>query len=364
MLTSGRALKVRDELNGYLSDINSKFNDTPRENIPDANELENLPAICINRVERADSQIEQEQDDELTLQSEIPRRSEPVILPDVLDRMTTNKLEIERKKSTSSGKDSATNNNSRYITSYAPSRFASSPLLEAPTRPMSPISPINLKSPMSPAHCELEIKQREEKQEFLEQTEQDQEEFITMPAEEPSRPFQVTWVDWFKSLFMPNPRVSALEKGIIEINSHTDIRTIINMKRDIENLKCCVFSPQQHALFDNLKKPALYVNTDEKSLNPCVIDVVNSSVSYRGNQRKLREAYYALRKSKGKDDLTKRLLFLYEQREGQQEKKLLDYGKTKTRSMQIMKLRNNSLKSKIIQILGILSIFRLSRKNR
>lgn len=341
-MMSDRPLKATDELNGYLSDFNSKLDDT-REIPQERNEIVNLRAINMppNRIEKVDNQTEHI--DLFTQQSEIPMKENLIILPEVRDRISINNLPIEKDRSKVLDQD-IENNNIKQPSLFVQSRFASSPLISAPS------------SPVGAAHCQLDIKLQEEKQEFLEE-----EKFITESMiEEPSTGFSVTWFDWFKSLFTPNLSVNALHKGILEIDAHTDIRTFINMKRDLENLKSCVFSPNQLAVFDNLKKPALYVKTDEKSLAPSVIDVVNSTVSYKGNHRKLKEAYSILRKAKEKDDLTKRLLFLFDQREEEQERRLLNYVANRKRIRSVS--RNGQKKKSTSRDFGkLLSFFKFSK---
>ena len=131
--------------------------------------------------------------------------------------------------------------------------------------------------------------------------------------------FKFSYVQWIKSLIVSKPVSKGFKKAKKEVAKHIDILNIIRKFREVDNLKLCLLSDQQKALFDKIPKPSLFIDdededddndndNDEESMNK---EGERSRLDAKDEQDQEKKAYNELRSKTDKSELDNRILLLY-----------------------------------------------------
>ena len=133
------------------------------------------------------------------------------------------------------------------------------------------------------------------------------------------RPLHISYFQWLTSFVSSRPKIKAFNRAKIEISQHIDVLSIVRRFREIDNLKACLFSEQQRALFDNIPKANLIVYLESNGKKEISEEIIGLVESYEGHLDRVSRAYDAVKNCDESSEIEQRLLSLYEAGKNDQE---------------------------------------------
>ncbi len=125
----------------------------------------------------------------------------------------------------------------------------------------------------------------------------------------------LTFGQFIKSYFRPQPEVEIIKKVTNDLTDTMDLATLAKKSSDLDKLKAILFSEEERAIFDNLPISVVALGIEKKENSAKGKIVVNHykwENSLRGNVEKVNEAYVMLRDTEEKTELQRKLLGFYE----------------------------------------------------
>ena len=125
----------------------------------------------------------------------------------------------------------------------------------------------------------------------------------------------LTFGQFIKSYFRPQPEVEIIKKVSNDLTDTMDLATLAKKSSDLDKLKAILFSAEERAIFDNLPISVVMMSIEKQENSVKEKIVVNHhkwEQSLRGNVEKVNEAYTKLREMEEKTELQRKLLGFYE----------------------------------------------------
>jgi len=180
------------------------------------------------------------------------------------------------------------------------------PQLEIPQKPKTIVTVLDLKDETnnSTSKPSIEEEQQQAPPESLKSIE-------ILPIRT-SDTIKVSWSEWFKSFFKPQPQIKILHEAKTSIFETLDLVTLAKKVVEIDKLKACLLTHEQRVLFENLPASMIVFDSTVDIKSEEAIRQYHWKESYKGDQRALKTAYMKIKKANPQKKLDRRLIKLYE----------------------------------------------------